>query len=142
MNENFVNGEKIVRAFETFCHADLSPIRSVGSFMFNGVEIRQRYRKIVMPTVAEDHLGWLKCMESADGTYTWASLEVHASEEKASAPPGDTPDPGMIAVVWFEPAHYYYCEARIKTITYPSRIKEDGGAQNFIFTIAGFPFKM
>jgi len=137
MNTKEIEPERLVRIFEAWTQS----IETFPESVLKGVKITRRIGKVVIENFGSN-LGWLRLVQSADGSNSILGLELHPSRETASAECPDGPHPEMIAVAWYEPPSYYNKGSFFKRRCNESVIKEGTEAEHVWEFLTYFPFDM
>ena len=74
-----------------------------------GHGVRRYIRQVILPNLGEK-LGWLRFVHSYYADFPFETVEVHVSEENASADPG-VKHPEIVGAVYYVPASYYSDES-------------------------------
>jgi hypothetical protein len=94
---------------ETFHTLGKGEIKQLPDSLIDGHAVHRSIRRIVLPNIGEN-LGWMRYVESAEEGFLFATVEVHVTEENASADPAQK-HPKIVGAVFYVPASYYLKES-------------------------------
>ncbi|MCX6717138.1 MAG: hypothetical protein NTU76_00470 [Candidatus Taylorbacteria bacterium] len=97
---------------EMFNTIGTGEIKQLPDSLIDGHTVHRLIRRIVLPNVGEK-LGWMRYVESAEEGFLFATVEVHVTEDNASADPAQK-HPKIVGAVFYVPKSYYSKECLLE----------------------------